>query len=57
MPQTMLIVFEVVLGFPLFMWRMYGFLRKRKGEQADQVGGWESAAPSIHTASALPVGA
>jgi hypothetical protein len=34
----MLIVFEVVLGFPLFMWRMYGFLRKRKGEQADQVG-------------------
>lgn len=36
--QTMLIVFEVVIAFPLFMWKMYRFLKKRKGEQADQVG-------------------
>lgn len=37
MCQIMLIVFEVVIGFPLFMWRMFQFLRKRKGDQADQV--------------------
>ncbi|KAJ9523189.1 hypothetical protein QJQ45_024081 [Haematococcus lacustris] len=34
--QTMLIVFEAVIGFPLFMWRVYAFLRRRKGEQSDQ---------------------
>ena len=33
----MLIVFEVVIAFPLFMWRIYHYLRKRKGDQADQV--------------------
>lgn len=38
--RTMLIVFEVVIGFPLLMWRLFQYMRKRRAsEQADQVGG------------------
>lgn len=34
----MLIVFGVVISFPLFVWKMYRFLRSRRGDQGDQVG-------------------
>ena len=39
--QTMMIVFEVVIAFPLFIYRMYLFIRKRRGGDPSQeaVGG------------------
>ncbi len=35
--RTCLIVFEVVISFPLALWKLYQYMRKRRGDQADQV--------------------
>ncbi len=35
--RIMLIVFETVIAFPLLVWRLYQYMRKRRGDQADQV--------------------